>query len=320
MKIEVQYNKEMYLDPLVTSITWSGDSKQAFRKLELQLSNTINGKEPTVIIEKGRLLRFLKDDKELFRGVIFSYSIQSDGNMSITAYDENIYLTKNVDTKKFTNMTASSIIKQLCNDFGISFGFIEDTGYVFPKLIMRNKTIWDMMNTAITETSKQIGRRFILISKEGKLQLIEQKRNVVEWVLQSGYNILNASYSESIEDLRNQVKVMSADHEDQPISTIVENQSLMQNYGLMQHIEESNVDHNASQNQQLANQLLKDLSKVSEEAEIEALGNEEVIAGSIIHVSETMTNLSGNYHVSTDTHTFQNKVHRMRLKIDNMNH
>ncbi|MFS1511094.1 hypothetical protein VQL36_01460 [Chengkuizengella sp. SCS-71B] len=318
MNVEIQYNNDIYLDPIVTSITWSGDSKQAFRKLELQLSNTTNGKEPTVSIEKGKLLKFSKDSEELFRGVIFSHSIQADGNMSVTAYDENIYLTKNVDTKKFTNMTASSIIKQLCNDFGISFGSIEDTGYVFPKLIMRNKTLWDMMNTTLTETNKQIGRRFILFSKEGKLQLIERKRNVVEWSLQNGFNILNASSSESIEDVRNQVKVISGDHEDQPISTVVENQTLINNYGLMQHIEESDVDQNSSQVQQLANQLLKDLSKVNEEAEIEALGNEEVIAGSVIHVSETMTNLTGNYHISTDTHTFQDKVHRMRLKVENL--
>ncbi|NDI34575.1 XkdQ/YqbQ family protein [Chengkuizengella sediminis] len=318
MKVEVQYNNDMYLDPLVTSITWSGDSKQAFRKLELQLSNTTNGKEQTVFIEKGKLLKFSKDDEELFRGVIFSHSIQADGNMSVTAYDENIYLTKNVDTKKFTNMTASSIIKQLCNDFGISFGSIEDTGYVFPKFIMRNKTLWDMMNTALTETSKQIGRRFILFSKEGKLQLIERKKNIVEWALQNGFNILNASYAESIEDVRNQVKVISGDLEDQPIATIVEDQSLIKNVGLMQHIEESDVDQNTSQAQQLANQMLKDLSKVSEEAEIEALGNEAVVAGSVIYVSETMTKISGDFHIVTDTHTFQDKVHRMRLKVDKL--
>ncbi|MGF9711618.1 XkdQ/YqbQ family protein [Paenibacillus naphthalenovorans] len=313
--ISVIYNNDVYLDPVVTSVTWSGDITQAARRLEVSLKNTVDGVKQALEIELGRELRLYSDGDELFRGIIFAHDINARGDMTITAYDEAIYLTKNMDTRKFTAMTASSIIRQLCTEFGVEIGEIADTSYVIPKLILRDKTLWDMMTIALTETRKQNGRRFWLTARAGALSLIERGEKRVDWILENGTNILDASYSQSIEDMRNQVRVIGGDEDKAPISVTVKDSALIDRFGTMQHLERMGSDAKQAEVAQLARQLLDQLSKITDEARVEALGNVEVTAGTAVYVIEEMTRIVGGFYVITDSHTWRNGVHRMSLTV-----
>lgn len=318
MTWSIEYRNEteaVSMDAIVKSVRWSGDTKQASRKLVVDISNTANLRERLVDLEKGKELRLLYKEKELFRGVIFADSINAAGQMSITAYDENIYLTKSKDTKIFRNVSASAIVKRLCGEFSIPIGKIDDTGFVIPKLIFRDKTLFDMMVTALTVTEKQTGKRFFLASKEGKLQLLSRKEQTVKWVLENGVNILDASYSQSIEEMRTQVKIAGGDPQKKALAASAKDSELIKRYGVMQHYEKPQSDMPKSQMDQLARQLLKDLATIDDEARIECLGIPEVVAGSAIHVKESMTGIVGGYYVSSDEHTFEGGSHRMSLTL-----
>lgn len=315
MKTQLLYNDDLFLDPIVHSITWSGDISQCYRKLEVSLTNTINGTEQAVLIELGRELRLLVDDTELFRGVIFQHSIDAKGKMTITAYDENIYLTKNKDSKKFIQMTAAAIINELCTTFGITTGDIADTKYVIPKLIMRDKTLWDMMLTALTETQKQTGRRFLLSSRNGALSLTERGEKITDWVLEDTANLLSASYSQSIEELRTQIKVIAGDEDKKPLTVTREQKELIDRFGIMQHLERANSDLNQSQIEQLADRLSQDMGVIKDDASVEAIGNVEVIAGCAVYVRDALTRINGAFYVITDSHKFENGIHKMSVTI-----
>lgn len=342
MTISVLYDNDVYLDPIVTSVTWSGDMTQAYRQLNVTLKNTIDGVEQAVNIELGRELRLYVDESEKFRGVIFTHDIDSSGVMNIAAYDENVYLTKNADSRKFSGMTASSIIRQLCAEFDISIGEIADTGFVIPRLILRDKTLWDMMVAALTETRRQTGRRFLISSKDGALYLTERGEKVVDWVLENGVNITGANYSQSIEDMRNAVKVTANEdakpetgtvnlppealdmitanpnvtkNAKSPIVSTVRDDDLIARFGLMQHFDRADGDATKSKTDQLARELLAELSKIKDEATIEALGNAEITSGSAVYVIESMTKIVGGFYVITDSHTWENGVHRMKLTV-----
>lgn len=302
--ITVTYANLVVIDPIVTSKTWSGDITLPYRTLTVTLSNTIDGETQAIPIELGKELRIYDGDTELFRGVAFQKDINEAGAMTVTAYDENVYLLKNTDTRKFVGLTASSILKKLCADYGITVGTIADTGYVIPKLILRNMTLWDMIVTALTETRKQNNRRFVCYTRAGRLYLAERKDRKTTWLLEGGTNILTASYSQSIEELRNQVKVTGGDEDKAPIVATVKNAALIKKYGTMQHLEIADSTLNKSQIEQLAKQLLADLAKITDDAQIEALGNVEVVAGSSIYAVESMTGITGAFYVSTDAHTF----------------
>lgn len=310
----VVYANEISLDPIVKSITWSGEIAQGYRKLEVTISNTVDNVWQALTIEHGKELSFYNEGKELFRGVIFANSVDATGQMTITAYDENIYLTKNVDTKKFVNMTATAIIRELCTEFDIPAGPLTETDYLIPKLILRNKTLWDMMVTALTETRKQTGRRFFIFSQEGCLGLIERGEKIIEWVLENGVNITSATYSQNIEDMRTQVKVTGGNDEN-AISTLLADDDLIAKFGIMQHVEDTDSDRTPSQVEELAHTLLHDLGKISDETSVEALGIDDVIAGTAVYVRESMTRIVGGFYVISDTHTYENGSHTMSLRI-----
>ncbi|MNZ78216.1 phage late control protein GPD [compost metagenome] len=308
--------QNIFLDSIVKSINWSGDIKQAARKLVVEISNTGDLRDLYMKFEKGGELRLLLDEKqELFRGVLFADQINSKGQMTLTAYDENIYLTKSKDTKIFRNQSASAVVKRLCNEFSIPVGEIHDTGYVIPKLVFRDKTLFEMMVMALTETQKQNGQRFLITSREGKLQLLARKEQKGKWVLENGVNLINASYSQSIEETRTQIKVVGGDAKKKELTASAKDGELIQRFGIMQHLEKPEQGMTKSQMDQRAKQLLKDLATIEDQAQIECLGIPDVVSGSCVYVKESITGILGGYYVSADEHKFENGSHTMSLTL-----
>ena len=281
----------------------------------MTLSNSFNGEDQAVRFELGKEIRLYVDGSAIFRGVIFSYRIDDRGNAMLVAYDENIYLTKNSDTRKFVGMTASAIVKDICSTYDVPMGAIANTGYVIPRMILRQTDLWTMIVTALTETQKQTGRKFRVYSENGKLLLVEKKDAIARWMLEDGVNILTVNRSQSIEDLRTSVKVYGGDNENNPIIALEKDVTLTRKFGSMQHSERADYKLNKSQIDQLAKQRLKEYGNVSEEVTVEALGLTEVVAGAAVYAFESMTEIIGGYYVTADTHTFENGVHFMSVTL-----
>lgn len=315
MKVSVLYDGEYWIDSLIKVAEWSGDTGEPYRTLTLTLSNTLNGEDQAVRIELGKEIRFYVDGTGLFRGVIFTYDINARGEATVTAYDENVYLRKNSDTRKFIGRTAAQIVRELCASYSIPVGTISDTGYVIPRLVYREVTLWEMIVKALAETRKQTGRKFRLFTTNGKVNLAEKKDAIVRWVLEDGVNILDASRMRTIGDTRTSVKVLGGDEDKNPISATVRDSTLAAKYGVMQHVERADTDLTQSQLTQLANQRLIDLAKVGEEVTVEALGMTDVVAGAAVYAFEGMTEVAGGYYVTSDRHTFEAGVHRMSVML-----
>lgn len=306
--------KIYYLTPLVTQVTTSGDVTQDSRSCQVTLTNTLDGNTQAVNVELGKEIRFYEDDAEVFRGVIFQTEIKDTGELTITANDYNHYLAKNTDSIVFKKMKASQIVKSICNKFGIAYGTIDDTGYVFSKLILRDKTLYDMITIALTETKKKTGRVFILGNEQGKLTLRERKTQVKRLIISDGSNLMSASYSQSIEDLRNSVRITGKSGEDAKGVTVSDSDSIAK-YGLMREKQDQS-DNTDTQNIPVAKQLLKELNKVTTESNVDALGDSSIIAGKQVVVTEKMTGLSGGFYVITDSHTYSmSGNHTMSLKV-----
>lgn len=314
MNIRVLYNNDYYIEEIVQSVEWSGDVQQATRSLTVSLLNTNDGSTPLLNFELGSELRFFSEDVELFRGIIFRRSVNQSGELTLTAYDENVYLTKNTDTRKFINMTASQIIRRMCTDFGITIGAVADTKYVIPKLILRDMTIWDMFTTALTVTRKQTGRRYFIFASNGRLSLVERNARKAAYLIESTSNLLTASYSQSIEDLRNQVRVIGG-KEAAPITAVATDGASAARFGIMQHLENADTDATKAEIRQLADQLLRELNVIGDEAIISAVGYDDTYAGVSVYVYDELTALTGSYYVSSDTHTYSNGIHTMTLTL-----
>ncbi|MCP1354669.1 XkdQ/YqbQ family protein [Aneurinibacillus migulanus] len=303
-----------YLEPLIETVIWSGDVMQAARRLDITLHVTIDGTKRIFKPKNGMEIRFFNDGFEYFRGVVFTYSIDHTGMMKITAYDEAIYLNKNTDTRIFRNMTASQIIKQICTEYGIASGTIVDTGYVIPKLIFREKTLYEMIIMALTETKKQTGKRFFMYTAIGKVNVVERKKQMVPYVIESGVNLISGSHTLSIEDLRNVINVFSGDGDKPSVSSAKNNESIKR-FGLMKHVEYMDGDATKSQADQRAKELLSKMSRETATSTIEALGIGYAFAGRACYVKDVMIGFANSYYITNDTHTFEDGMHRMALGI-----
>jgi murein DD-endopeptidase MepM/ murein hydrolase activator NlpD len=313
----VLYTKTKATDisTLVKNVTISGDIKQAGRRCEITFNNTVNGKTRAVVATVGMGIRVYYNSSEVFRGVLFNSSIDHEGNHSLTCYDYNYYLTKNADSLTFTKVTASQIVRFICKKYGIATGVIEDTKYVFPRLIFRNKTLYEIIITALTETEKKTGRKYGLFSISGKLYLREFKSQVTKLIIENGHNILSARYEESIEDTRTQVRVTGGS-EDNPVSVVVRNKTAVDQFGIMQHYEHYDDVKDRAKLTALANKLLNDLSKTNKTIEVEALGIWSVQSGTAVYVREEMTGVKGGFYVIEDSHTVDaNGKHTMSLRL-----
>ncbi|QIG62536.1 tail protein [Sporosarcina phage Lietuvens] len=313
--ISVILNGKTDISDFVTGVEWSGHSEKFNRQLNVSLANTRNGRTKAVAIAEGETVAFKWGNALLFVGIVFAIDTDISGGQSLTCYDSNVYLTKSNDIRKFTNKKASDIVRIIAKDFGIPVGKIADTGYVIPKLILRNKSLHEMILTALTVTRKQTGKRFFVGNVAGKLTLDtgadpKEKR----YILKAGANITGASYARTIEDTKTQVKV-SGGKKEKPTIAVVKNDALRKKYGVMQHVEDMDEKATASQVKQRAATLLKEMAVINDKASVESFGIQEVICGKGVYVIEPMTGLTGGYFVTSDSHTFEGRLHTMSLEL-----
>lgn len=302
--------KQYDLTQVFSTVSWGGDVREAARKLEMEIVYGRYYYTPKYTPPLGSVI-ILKNDMELFRGVVWEVSRGTQGTAHITCFDHAIYLTNNVSTYKFVSMTPEAIITKICGDFGINIGSLAPTGVNLTKLILRDHMLYDMAVVALTEATKRNGKKYHLIMREGKLNTEEKGKQVLRWWLTEGQNLMEVSQSESLENLRNRVVIVG--DKDQVLADL-KNADMVKQYGMLQEYKrESNIQ--AGEAQVIAQNLLKELAKVSQALEITALGIDDVEAGKSVEIKETLTEITGQYYVLQDQHELKNGSHTMRLVL-----
>lgn len=302
------------ISDFVKSVTLEGNSTQFHRTLTVELLATSDGRKPAIKVEEGKDVAFLYNDKIRFRGVLFSQEISSDGSLSFVAYDSNIYLAKNTDSKLFREKKASDILTILTRDFGIPTGSIADSGYVIPYLRLSNLTLHDMVLKALTVTQRQTGKRFFIGNSNGKLTLnagVEAKSFLLA---SDGQNLMNVTYSRSIDDTKTQAKVIGGPKGKETV-VVVKDDAKRAKYGTLQAYEEMDEKATPSQIKQRAATLLREQSGVKEQLSVEVLGDITVDIGTAIYVRNAMTSTNGGYYVTNVRHNIANSLHTMELEL-----
>lgn len=314
MSIRVFIRSTIEITDFVKSATLSGDSETLNRQLNLEMTGTTDGRKAAIKIEEGDLLTFRVDGVLRFLGIVFSQTISSDGNLSVTAYDSNVYLAKSNDTRIFTNKKASDIIRIIARDFDIPLGDVADTGYVIPYLRLSNRTLRDMVLAALKITRHQTGKRFFISNVAGRLTLTEGAKKYPRYVFRDRENLISATYTRSIEDTKTQVKVIGGKKGKETV-VVVKDAEKRNKYGVLQALEVMDDSATASQVKQRASTLLKEQSSVDERLSIEVLGVADVDIGTPVYVQNDMTLTSSGYYVTTVSHNHSGGLHTMTLDL-----
>lgn len=302
---------EQSIGDFITRATWSGDESQAARKLEFSIA--YNPKDVTFTnlkIPIGARIKFTVDNYHIFSGRIFYRKRTSNTyTYDFTAYDDMIYLAKSKMSKLFDKVSATTAIKQVCNEIGIPVS----------KDIMNISTLVTFFadNMSCTEIFEKIfelakadrKEKYAAIYINDAVTVVKRGTLIENYIASDTVDVISSDHSESIEDMINRVKLVD---EKGSVISVVTNDEDIANYGILQDIHkiepprEGQVDNMA--------QARAKLKSVKNESSLNAVGNIQCITGYTVAVQEEQ--LKGNFYIKSDSHAFENNKHMMTLTLE----
>ncbi len=295
------------LSELVERVVWSGDTRQVARKLEF----TIVSKATDYYLPKPKLTAgdpvILKDDAGavVFGGILFDIDKSGAANTtSYLAFDFLFYINNSEINRIFDN-TAETITAEVCKELGVNFGGAAPTGI---KVYMPclNKNGYEAIMMAYTYAGRANGKKYIPIMKDiDKLWVIE-KGSLCDVVLNGDYNLIDANYKISLQNLVN--KVLIVDKTGKVVGKIQDSESTGK-YGTIQKVYTQEDGKDAKAAAQAMLQSIERSSSVSGISDIRAK------SGYALVIEEPITGLLGKFYIESDTHTFENGSSTMELSL-----
>ena len=310
------------ISDIVQKTIWSGRKNSPARSLQLVLIDdpTLgNTSRAEIDVYKGNHIIFSEDGTELFRGIIMRQVQTQEHTLTITAYDNAIYLSNNRGSFTYSKKTLTEIFLDICKKYEISRGDTASVTYKVPVLSEVNVTIYDAICNALSQTYKGTGERFYILSKRGQLHLIRRKEQITKLVLETGSegsnygNLTQYSYSKDISKTRTRLKLISREG-----STIAQwsDPDLEERIGMMQDVQTPDDTLSKANLKTMVITMLNELKKPAESLNVTALGISTIYSGMAVYVSIPDINIGRTFYVDSDTHTWDGDYHTMKLTLN----
>lgn len=312
MKIEiwVMNGTTAYMPPVLEGITLdsSRQGEPSTLKFTCQYDDVLN-------ITEGNPVRLSVDGKNMFFGFIFKINRDNAGKIQVTAYDQLRYF-KNKDSYIYSNMRADQLLRMIANDFNLNVGSLTNTGYVIPKKVEDNKTLFDIMQDALDDTLRNTTKLYVLYDDFGKLTLKNTDEMLLDLLIdeETGQSY---SYTSSINDKTyNQIK-LAYDNSDTGKREVFisKDSSNINKWGVLQYFEKVQNPQGASAK---ADALLKLYNAKTRNLKISgAFGDTRVRAGCSIVVKLNLGDVSLQNFMLVEKvkHNFKNELHTMDLTL-----
>lgn len=300
------------LPPVVESVSIEWERQGQPGKLTADIVKT-----PGLSFQEGDPCRFSVDGTPIFYGFVFEKARKGsmDQVITITVYDQLYYL-KNKDTYVYSNKTAAAVIRMIAEDFQLNVGALADTGYTIASRVEDNKTLFDIIQTALDETLKATSQMYVLYDDVGKLTL----KNIGDMKL--GLLVDNETagdfdYKTSIASQTYDKVKLSYENKDTGKREIfiAQDGSSINQWGVLQYYEKIDSTANAKA---MAGALLSLYNTKTRTLKLkDVLGDVRVRAGTMLVVMLGLgdMNLSSYLMVEQVKHTFSNEQHVMDLNM-----
>jgi len=307
-QIEIQNGKKGFIPEVLDGVTLTTERKNAPGKLVFSVLW-----DKKLKIEEGNPVKLTVKKKVLFYGFIFTLKHTKSSAIQITAYDQMRYLL-NKDTYNFKAVKASTVVKMLAKDYGITTGTIEDTGYTIPARVMDNKTLLDMIQDSLDMTLTNNRLLFCLYDKAGKLTL-KQCANMKVGLLIDAESAENYDYTSTIDTGVYNVVKLVYEKDGKRKAYVAQSAKTQKKWGTLQYFEKIDDKTNATNKAKTLLNLYNVKNKSLTLRNV--IGDIRVRAGCMVLVKLALhdTSLSNWMLVETCTHTFNENYHTMTLKL-----
>lgn len=310
MEFLVEGNGKIYeISELITSVSFTDKLNDGCSKLEFSYL------DDALVVTNGSVIRFKYNETEVFYGHVFKVKQAKNKEISVTAYDQLRYC-KAKDTIVVRNDTITSLVKKMCNYFGLRSGVLKETGYPLATNVRDDKTWLDILYSAIDETLTNKGDWHALRDEFGSISLRDLVDLQLNLVLGDESLCYNYEYEKSIdENFYNQIK-LARDNETTGKREvyIAKNGASISTYGLLQYFEVLDKKTNDSQAKAKADLLLSLYNREAETVSLDCLGDMQVRAGSSFFGRVEDINLNKRLLVRSVTHAFL-PTHTMSLEV-----
>lgn len=132
------------LYPIVEEgISLSWDRKGSPGKLKFSVV-----KDSVLSFQEGDAVKLSVDGTDMFYGFVFTRAARGARRTLSRLPPTTSSLLQDKDTYVYSNKKASDVIKMIAEDFGLSVGTLEDTGYVIGSRTEDNTTLFDIAQNA----------------------------------------------------------------------------------------------------------------------------------------------------------------------------
>ena len=311
-ELMLQHKGAVMLPPTVEGVTIEWERKGQPGKLVADVVKT-----PGLSFQEGDPCRFSVDGTPVFYGFVFDRA-RKGGNpnvITITVYDQLYYL-KNKDTYVYENKTADGLIRMIADDFQLNVGSLEGTGFTIASRVEDNKTLFDIIQTALDETLKATGQMFVLYDDIGKLTLkgvgSMKLDMLVDDAAAGDYDYKSSISSGTYDKIK--LSYENKDTGEREIYIAQDGANINQ-WGVLQYYEKIDSTSNAKA---MADSLLNLYNTKTRNLQLkDVLGDIRVRGGTMLVVTLGLgdINLSSYLMVEQVKHTFQNEQHLMDMKM-----
>ncbi len=314
MKVDliIQNGSTVYYPIVEEGITLEWDRKGAPGKLKFTCV-----KDDVLSFQEGNAVKLTVDGTDMFYGFIFTKnrSGRSPYLIEVTAYDQLRYF-KNKDTYVYSSKKANEVIRMIADDFGLSVGTLEDTGYVIASRTEDSTSLFDIVQNALDETLRARTQLYVLYDNVGKLTLQNIENMKLDLLLDVD-TIGNFTYSSTIDSQTyNQIKITFENKDSGKREIfIAKDSSNINAWGLLQYTDTVEL---SSSGVAKAESLLKLYNTKTRSLSVsDALGDKRVRAGSSVIVKLELGDINVQSYLLVEkvTHKFKQNQHLMDLKL-----
>lgn len=271
----------------------------------------------------GDVVLLMKDDTEVYRGVIVTEGRSGRASIPYKVFDYAWYLGKSKSVYQFNKVNATHAITRILNDFGMLIGSVPTMNTPINQIYME-KSPAEIIEDIYKQHERRTGKRFNVEMRKGKIYFEEMKDMVIKGTFKLADNLathdvmispLGSDRTRSIESLRNRVKILiERDDSKYEVAATVQDDSLIKKYGLLEDTYKIDAE-DVAKAREVARILLQRLARIQETNTIKLIGDVAVKAGRLLDVKEPITGMSGRYMILTAKHSISKQVHTMDLEL-----
>lgn len=304
------------ISDFVSDVKVSGAAKECTRSLSFQLMRgDFDETLPDIDIKLGDAITMQEIDEEtgavieeFYKGVVWSIKKEdNDVAIDVTCYDKAIYLNKNEpDTQVHEKKTPDAVARTVISELGLNAGELAPGSA--DDFNLRNKNGYDAIMEAYNKESEKTGKKFKIVFKDDKVNVYEVSKSVDVTIEELNEpvvgKLLNTSYSESLDDVINEVKVIEDKKKDNKTDGASDGKSQAV-HGTIQKLVKGDSAEVAG--------LLADAKK---EIDVECIGSWDMVTGKSINLNSSI--ISGKFYITKDEHTLDDAVHTCKLSLSSV--